>query len=1573
LGFDEVNPTVERGEVDFILANPSIYVELEYSYGASRIATLNNLRLGKAHTVFGGTVFCRADRKDLRQLKDLKGHTLMAVEESSFGGWQTSWRELKEYGIDPYEDFADLSFGGTHDSVIYAVRDGIVDAGCVRTDALERMDAEGKISLEDFHVFHEHGGGKVHLPFVHSTRSYPEWPFAKVDHVSDQLAKEVTATLLKMSPDDPAAVAAKCAGWTIPHNYQPVHECLKYLRVGPYKDYGKVTLQDVLRQYRLQLVYAFVTVCLIILFAFRVVRLNRKLNQAVLEQVTRARQQSRAAEFGQLALSGVELDELFEKAVSLISETLDTKYAKVLEHIPDQHILCLRTGVGWQEGWVGRKSVPDGAESQGGYTLLQDKPVITEDVGKETRFVPPALLTEHNIVGGITVAIGGSERPFGVLGVHTDRMQRFTENDAHFMETIANILAEAIQRAYSEEQLRFERDYSTNIIKGTPTLICDIAPDGTTNSINPAGEMITGYRSEDIVGQNWWRTLYPDDDYRQIEQLFRNFGKDSVLDCETTLTGKDGEKHTVVWNSFNRLDANARIVETIGFGQDITERKLVEEALRESEERFKKLSNLTFEGILFHDKGVAIDVNESLTRILSYTREEMIGENIVELCVPREYHATIRENIAKRHAKPYEVMARKKDGTLFPIEIEGRSVIGRDDEFRVTAIRDITERKLAEGALKENEMRYRMLFESAGDAILMMDGEQFVDCNAKTLEIFGCTRDQIIGAPPYQYSPAQQPDGRDSREESLKNINHALSSGPHHFEWLHCRHDGTPFHAEVSLSKVELSGKSFLQAIVRDISNRKRAEEALRESEERYRLILGAIQVGVVLIDAESHTIIDVNPVAIEMIGIQKEEIVGKICHKFICPAEKGRCPITDLGEAVDNSERVLIRADGISVPILKTVVPITINGRGCLLDSFIDITDRKQAEAALRESEERFRAIFETAKDSIFIKDRNLRYTQANPAMEALFSMPVSEITGKTDGELFGEEAGGHIRAVDTRVLGGEIIQEEHTKPVNDALITFNVVKVPMRDTDGDVIGLCGIARDVTDRKQAEEEIRKFKTISDSASHGVAIIDVDGKIAYINECFARMHGYTATELIGKNLSVFHNEEQMESVRGINEELRENGNYSSREVWHKHRDGTVFPTLMNGVAIKDEDGNVLFMAGMASDITEIRRLREQKSRAERLETAGTVAGQVAHDFNNLLGPMMAYPELMRMDLPKNHKALAYLESMENAASQMAEINQQLLTLGRRGHYNLQPLNINEIVLHAVKELGPLPDTLVCEADLAEDLMNISGGNAQIYRVITNLLHNARDAVNDIGTIYIKTENFYAEDVTITYGQVPKGEYVKLTITDNGCGIPDNIIQKIFDPFFTSKATDKKRGSGLGMSVVSAVLKDHSGYIDLSTKEGEGTSFYLYFPITRESVDIRESSQGIGGSESILIVDDDDAQREVSGRLLGELGYKVSVAENGDKAIEFLKDNPQDILILDMVMPPGIDGTETYQRILEFSPEQKAIIVSGYSETERVMQAQKLGAGAFVKKPITLKAIAAAVRTELDRKVEIAAY
>ncbi len=275
-----ISSSIRKAEVDFILTNSALYVELEQNYGVNRIATLKEMRLGRVFSKYGSVIFCRSARTDIRTLSDLKGKSFMGVSERSLGGWLMAWRELKENGLDPYRDFSSIRFGELHDKVVYAVRDGLVDVGTVRTNTLEKLSTEGKIDLHDFFIFSRLYNRKEQLPYLCSTREYPNWPLAKVMATADKLAEKVAIALYQMEVDSLAAKAAGCAGWTIPLNYQQVMECMMSLRVGPYKDLGRVTLVDVLRNYGLWLLVVFVVFCTHAAFTVVVLKLNRRIKNS---------------------------------------------------------------------------------------------------------------------------------------------------------------------------------------------------------------------------------------------------------------------------------------------------------------------------------------------------------------------------------------------------------------------------------------------------------------------------------------------------------------------------------------------------------------------------------------------------------------------------------------------------------------------------------------------------------------------------------------------------------------------------------------------------------------------------------------------------------------------------------------------------------------------------------------------------------------------------------------------------------------------------------------------------------------------------------------------------------------------------------------------------------------------------------------------------------------------------------------------------------------------------------------------------------------------------------------------
>ena len=528
---------------------------------------------------------------------------------------------------------------------------------------------------------------------------------------------------------------------------------------------------------------------------------------------------------------------------------------------------------------------------------------------------------------------------------------------------------------------------------------------------------------------------------------------------------------------------------------------------------------------------------------------------------------------------------------------------------------------------------------------------------------------------------------------------------------------------------------------------------------------------------------------------------------------------------------------------------------------------------------------------------------------------------------------------------------------------------------------------RDITRRAAAEaavkEQEQRFHEIFNHVPDGIVVVDQQtGKIILANRAMGAMLGYPAAELAGLEIAQIHPPQDLPYVR------EQFGKLARREI-----------STVDSIPVKRKDGRVFYveitvffitladktrMAGVFRDITErkqaaeaLLKTRVQLDRAERLEMAGNIAGHIAHDFNNLLTPLMVYPGFIREHLPKDSPALEDLQIIEKTARTIADINQQLLALSRRGYHEQQVLSINEIIQNAVELLkhGGQFQKIAVKLDLARDLFNMKGVVQQLTRVIQNLCQNAIEAMGEQGgTLTIRTENCYLDAPLKKYESVAVGEYLKVAVTDTGPGVPAENRDRIFDPFFTTKRSARVHGSGLGLSVVHGIVKDHQGYIDLESEAGQGAIFSLYFPICREEVTIITSEPLRGGSETLLIVDDDSLQREVVSRMAIKLGYTVLNAPSGEDAIQAVRDCPAvgrsfpDLVLLDMVMDPGLNGLQTYQRLKAINPGQKALILSGYEESAKVVQAQALGAGTFVRKPVDIGRLAKAIRQELDRPV-----
>nr|WP_320194237.1 cache domain-containing protein [uncultured Desulfobacter sp.] len=517
-----------------------------------------------------------------------------------------------------------------------------------------------------------------------------------------------------------------------------------------------------------------------------------------------------------------------------------------------------------------------------------------------------------------------------------------------------------------------------------------------------------------------------------------------------------------------------------------------------------------------------------------------------------------------------------------------------------------------------------------------------------------------------------------------------------------------------------------------------------------------------------------------------------------------------------------------------------------------------------------------------------------------------------------------------------------------------------------------------VDDRKRTDKALReseeRFRNLSHATFEGIVLHD-NGCIIQANEQFYKMYGYTRQELADKNiLRVLVAPDSVVMMKN-KVESRDFGPY---DVTCVKKDGNTFPVEIR-VRPMSYHGREIRMVALR-DLSEQKTAQEQKKalearlrRAEKMEAIGTLAGGVAHDLNNVLTGLVSYPDLLLMDLPEDSDLRNPILTIQKSGKRAAAIVQDLLTLARRGVAVSKVINLNDLVNDYLKspehnKLKSFHPNAEFSTDLQPDLLNIMGSPIHLSKTIMNLISNAVEAIEDHGLVSISTRNRYIDTCIKGYDEVREGDYAILSVTDNGSGINEGDLEKIFEPFYTKKAMGRS-GTGLGMAVVWGTVKDHDGYINVESQGGKGSKFTLFFPVTRKAAEKDEVlliDDYMGNGEKILVVDDVSQQIEIASALLQKLGYAVDAVSSGEDAVEYIKNNTADIIILDMIMDPGIDGLDTYKRILELNPEQRAIIASGFSETDRIKEAQRLGAGEYVKKPYTLEKIGIAVKTELSR-------
>lgn len=885
---------------------------------------------------------------------------------------------------------------------------------------------------------------------------------------------------------------------------------------------------------------------------------------------------------------------------------------------------------------------------------------------------------------------------------------------------------------------------------------------------------------------------------------------------------------------------------------------------------------------------------------------------------------------------------------------------GQVPKYFIYTIRDLTN-------FFNIENIYKIFFENANDAIFIMENDTFIDCNKKTLEIFGLkNKDQIIGKPPYLFSPPTQPDGKNSKVKALEKIDKALKGEPQFFEWVHSKLDGTSFYTEVSLNAFEYNDKKYVQAIVRDITEKKLDEQKIKEYNQKLQNIIEATNAGTWEWNVQTGEV-TFNEIWANILGYRLEELLPtsiktweslthpedlKKTYEILEKHFKGKSSFYEY-------EFRMRHKNGNWVWILDKgkVISWTEDGKPHMMYGIhINISRLKEAELALLQSREFINNVLNTIPVRVFWKDKNLKYLGCNKpfAKDAGYNDP-EDIIGKTDFEMGWHEQAELYRKDDKEVIeksNSKIGFEESQTTPTGSTIWLRTSKTPLKDEKGEIIGILGTYEDITKQKEVEKNLieseEKFRTLAESSPTSI-IVYQDYKFVYVNNETLKITGYSREEMSNLNCwDIVYPDDKLKIKEKM--QKRQKGiigkeNYEIRLVTKNKETKWVY-VVSETIQYKGRPAGLVSLL----DITEKINLLEQTQKIQRFESLGFLAAGIAHDFNNILEGVYGFIDLARessdLSTIKN-----YLKDAVMSIERAKGLTNQLLTFSKGGAPRTKLQSIEKLIKDIV-EFTVSGKKVKVEYNFGKDLLFVEIDENQISQVIQNIVLNSLQAMQDGGKIYIDVSNIYFNELD---NSKLKGDYIKISITDEGVGIPPEILSKIFDPFFTTKST----GNGLGLSVCQSIINKHNGFIDAKSSVGKGSTFTIYLPGKKEKpMENRQNKfKSDFFSKKVLILDDEEVMLKVMKRMLEKFGFEVESATNGIEAIEKYFDEkenkkPFDLLIFDMTIKNGMSGKEAILKIKEKDKDILAFVMTGYSDDDVIKNPKEFGFDDSITKPFT---------------------
>ncbi len=1163
-------------------------------------------------------------------------------------------------------------------------------------------------------------------------------------------------------------------------------------------------------------------------------------------------------------------------------------------------------------------------------------------------------------------------RLIGALNMGSHVVDDLGEAQRQTLETIAAAASQAVARLQTQVALRRSEEKFRGIFDDSVAAIYVFDAERRFLESNQAGLDLLGYSREELL-----RLSIPDVDADPSavrpahEELLAGH---RLVNFEHRLRRKDGTVITVLNNSRALTDLAGRVVGIQSTLLDITARTRAEVALRASEAQFSAIFHGSHDGIILADPVTMRFqlANEAMGRMLGYAPGELVGLAMADIH-PVEALPLATAAFERRRAGEVSIVQdlplRRRDGTTMYADMSSALITIDGATLHAGFFRDITERRRHEAERDEALSVLQTVIQAAPVRIFWKDREsRYLGCNPLFATDAGRTGpEEVVGRSDQDLAWSEQAALYKADDRAVMETGEAKLG----FEEPQTTPDG--MHIVLRTSKVPLrdgQGEVFgILGVYEDITERRQAVEEIRrlldEAVEREFFLRQAQQVGQVggwrieLPAGRMRWTEGVYGITELPLGYEPtlEEAFGVYLPDSRQRLEAEHLRACETGEPFALQLQLRAARSGAT----KWVQLLAQPHRGddgqvdFLVGTIQDISRQKEQESA-------YQSLFEGASDGIFLAEEG-GFVDCNARGAELFDLPREQILGRRpedfsperqpDGRLSSEVSREHIR----RAMAGEpqlfewqnLAVGRRAASVEITLSRINLRGKPF---------LQAIVRDITERKRAEDALRaseaRFRAVVQGSHDGIILLDpATRKVAVANEAMGRMLGYDEAELVGLDLEALHPSGELPRVLSQFDQLSGKEGVFLPNLPMRRKDGSVFFADLASTPVRS-DGEV-YIAGFFRDVTERRQLEEERLRSQKLESIGTLAGGIAHDFNNLLQGLFGFLSLAKLNRDDPAQSLSALEQAETALHMAVRLTTQLLTFSKGGQPITKTIDLQPVVTTSARfALSGSASTFHLSMD--PDLWKVQADEGQLGQVFQNIVLNASQAMPDGGVVEVAARNLDAARLKASPNPAVD-RWVEVTVTDSGVGIPGRYLDRIFDPYFTTK----ERGSGLGLATSYSIIRNHGGTIEVRSEPGQGTEFRILLPAAAPEA-VQEARPAAAPATRrkgrILVMDDDELVRNVARALLRKLGHETVAADRGETAVECYRSamaegRPFDVVLLDLTVKGGMGGEGTLAQLLAMDPQVKAVVSSGYAEGFSIEHFKEKGFAACLSKPYSI--------------------